>query len=57
MSMLSQRAILSDPTFPSDFLVDDVYPGDDDEREDDEPAESCECTLTALLTSLTLNLD
>ena len=55
--MLSQKAIQSDPTFPSDFLVDDVYPGDDEEHEDDDPTENCECTLTALLTSLTLNLD
>jgi hypothetical protein len=57
VSMLSQKAIQSDPTFPSDFLVDDVYPGDDEEHEDDDPTENCECTLTALLTSLTLNLD
>ena len=57
MSMLSQRAVQSDYAFPADFLVDDVHPSEDEEQEDEEPTESCECTLTALLTSLTLNLD
>ena len=55
VSLLTQRAIHPTPTLISDLLVPDVYHGEDDDPVV-ERLEGCECSLNALLNSLSLNL-